>query len=175
MISVNYRVSVRQLIDLLTDDNGDFRTPSKSFNEVYPGILLGDEDVTRLKQLGVTHILNALEGESDMHVNTSAEFYSGSGIIYHGVPAIDDDDFDLSRYFKEASDFIKSALSVEGKVYVHCQKGYSRSATLVIAYLMLHHRMSVHDAVATVREKREIGPNEGFLLQLCELNNRCEK
>ncbi|XP_057201498.1 dual specificity protein phosphatase 3b [Triplophysa rosa] len=175
----DYEVSVQQLNDLLTDENGHFHMPSKNFNEVYAGILLGDQsvirNVTRLKQLGVTHILNAAEGESDMHVNTSAEFYSGSGIIYHGVPAFDTDHFDLSRYFEEASDFIKRALSIKvftGKVYVHCQKGYSRSATLVIAYLMLHHRMTVHDAVALVREKREIGPNDGFLRQLCELNNR---
>ncbi|KAA0705597.1 Dual specificity protein phosphatase 3 [Triplophysa tibetana] len=196
----DYDVSVQQLNDLLKDENGDFHMPSKNFNEVYPGILLGDElreihqhvpkhtgsgklrsvarDVTRLKQLGVTHILNAADGESDMHVKTGTEFYSGSGIIYRGVPAIDDDDFDLSKYFEEASGFIKSALSAEGekgKVYVHCKMGYSRSATLVIAYLMLHHRMTVHDAVATVREKREIGPNEGFLLQLCELNIWCQK
>ncbi|XP_065111714.2 dual specificity protein phosphatase 3b isoform X2 [Paramisgurnus dabryanus] len=176
----DYEVSVQQLNDLLTDENGDFHMPSKNFNEVYPRILLGNQSVAtninRLQQLGVTHILNAAEGVSDMHVNTGAEFYSSTGMIYHGVPAFDTDHFDLSVYFEEASKFIQTALTMKGKVYVHCQKGYSRSAALVIAYLMLYHRMNVHTAVATVRERREIGPNDGFLRQLCQLNNRlkCE-
>ncbi|KAI2666199.1 Dual specificity protein phosphatase 3 [Labeo rohita] len=179
----DYEVSVQQLNDLLTDQNGDFCMPSKHFNEVHPGILLGNEsvatNVTRLHQLGVTHILNAAEGQSDMHVNTDAEFYADTGIIYHGIPAFDTDHFDLSIYFEEASSFIERALAMKGlnglgKVYVHCQKGYSRSAALVIAHLMLQHRMDVRAAVATVREKREIGPNDGFLRQLCQLNDRLE-
>ncbi|XP_051988082.1 dual specificity protein phosphatase 3b [Xyrauchen texanus] len=174
----DYEVSIQQLNDLLMDENGEFCMPSKNCNEVYPGIVLGNESVatniTRLQQLGVTHILNAAEGQSDMHVNTDAEFYAETGIIYHGIPALDTDHFDLSAYFEEASNFISSALLVKGKVYVHCQKGYSRSAALVIAYLMLHHRMDVRAALATVREKREIGPNDGFLHQLCQLNDRLE-
>ena len=65
----------------------------------------------RLKRLGITHILNAAEGNSYMHVNTNAEFYAGTGIIYHGVPASDTDHFDISVFFEEGADFIEKALA----------------------------------------------------------------
>lgn len=76
----------------------------------------------RLKRLGITHILNAAEGNSFMHVNTSAEFYAGTGIIYHGIPASDTDHFDISVYFEEAADFIEKALAYKNK------KGQNRGA-----------------------------------------------
>lgn len=67
-------------------------------------------NVMLLKRQGVTHVLNAAEGNSLMHVDTGAEFYAGTGIVYHGIPASDTDHFDIGRYFEEAADFIAKAL-----------------------------------------------------------------
>ncbi|XP_067334372.1 dual specificity protein phosphatase 3-like [Channa argus] len=175
----SFEVSLQQLNDLLTDDSGFYSWPTKHFHEVSPRIYVGNAfvatNVLRLKRLGITHILNAAEGNSFMHVNTSAEFYAGTGIIYHGIAASDTDHFNISVFFEEAADFIEKALAYKngkGKIYVHCREGYSRSPTLVVAYLMLRQHMDVHSALAAVRQKREIGPNDGFLRQLCLLNHR---
>lgn len=56
------------------------------------------------------------------------------------------------------------------KVLVHCVMGRSRSATLVLAYLMMKHSLSVVDAVEHVRQRRCILPNHGFLKQLRALD-----
>ena len=55
---------------------------------------------------------------------------------------------------------------------VNCKQGASRSATIVLAFLMIKRHMNVADAVRMVRAKREICPNDGFLQQLSELNEK---
>lgn len=59
-----------------------------------------------------------------------------------------------------------------GKVLVSSEMGISRSAVLVVAYLMIFHSMAILEALMTVRRKRAIYPNDGFLKQLRELNEK---
>ena len=50
---------------------------------------------------------------------------------------------------------------------MHCMAGVSRSATLVIAYIMKKYKMSLDEAKKLVEAKRPfINPNPGFIKQL---------
>lgn len=69
------------------------------------------QDIPKLQKLGITHVLNAAEGRSFMHVNTNANFYKDSGITYLGIKANDTQEFNLSAYFERAADFIDQALA----------------------------------------------------------------
>ncbi|MBW04166.1 Dual specificity phosphatase DUPD1, partial [Eschrichtius robustus] len=58
------------------------------------------------------------------------------------------------------------------KILVHCAMGRSRSATLVLAYLMIHRNMTLVDAIQQVAKNRCVLPNRGFLKQLRELDQQ---
>lgn len=58
------------------------------------------------------------------------------GIVYKRITLMDDDDANLLRHLDEAHEFITAALSTPSSVLVHCRAGISRSASVVISYLM---------------------------------------
>jgi protein-tyrosine phosphatase len=62
-----------------------------------------------------------------------------------------------------------------GKVLVHCGIGRSRSSTCVLSYLMIKEGLAATEAVRTVRLHRNIRPNDGFLRQLAELDNKLRR
>ncbi|XP_035661260.1 dual specificity protein phosphatase 3-like isoform X10 [Branchiostoma floridae] len=168
--------SVLQLVYLLREASPDKSTSAllwprlEKYTEVFPNILLGDrsiaQDVSKLKSLGVTHVLNAAHGAIDV-----SKEYEKVGIEYLGVPADDVPTYNLKQHFEPAAAFINTAVK-KGKVLVHCHVGYSRSPTLVAAYLMLYQELTAQESITLIRGKRFIGPNDGFLRQLCEFNDQ---
>ncbi|XP_008049640.1 inactive dual specificity phosphatase 27 [Carlito syrichta] len=149
-------------------------TPWNEVDEVWPNVFIAEKSVAvnkgRLKRLGITHILNAAHGTG---VYTGPEFYTGLEIQYLGVEVDDFPEVDISQHFRKAAEFLDEALlTYRGKVLVSSEMGISRSAVLVVAYLMIFHSMAILEALMTVRKKRAIYPNDGFLKQLRELNEK---
>ncbi|XP_042899230.1 dual specificity protein phosphatase 10 [Parasteatoda tepidariorum] len=131
---------------------------------LYVGNAKDAEDVCRLKELGIGYVLNVtsqVPGYCDEH-----------GFAFLRLPAMDSYQQNIKQYFKKAFAFIDEARQRNSAVLVHCQAGISRSATIVIAYLMYHTNMSSMDAYKMVKNKRPIiSPNLHFMGQLVELEH----
>ena len=77
--------------------------------------------------------------------------------------------FKLDKYFDECSDFLAECIDKNnGKVLVHCYMGMSRSAALLIAYLIKERQLNLEDSIKLISKKRFIWPNDGFINQLIE-------
>ncbi|XP_034079952.1 dual specificity protein phosphatase 26-like [Gymnodraco acuticeps] len=142
------------------------KTACNHTDEVWPRLYIGDQDIAsdrrELAKLEITHILNCAQSKW----RGGAEYYAGMNITYHGIEAHDSPTFDMSVNFYPAAEFIHKALINGGKVLVHCTVGVSRSATLVLAYLMIRQNLTLVEAIKTVKDHRGVIPNRGFLRQL---------
>jgi len=81
----------------------------------------------------------------------------------------------ISIVFAAPLDLYGLCLLSAGKVLVHCIMGMSRSATLVLAYLMLRQRLTLRTAIQTVVLRRAIYPNRNFLSLLLDLDIQLQR
>ncbi|XP_033120415.1 dual specificity protein phosphatase 3-like [Anneissia japonica] len=172
------------LDDLYTifNSTGVIFMPCRAYDEVYPNIFVGERgtalSISFLKKIGITHILNMAEGKGFGKVDTCAEYYKseddGRHLVYHGIRATDVQTFNILPMLEESASFIKTAIDSGGKILVHCVEGFSRSPTAVAAYLMLHCDYTLQNALRTIRSRREVCPNDGFLKQLITLQKQID-
>ncbi len=71
---------------------------------------------------------------------------------------------DISKWLEEILPIIHNET---GNGLIHCREGRSRSATILIAYIMQYYNKTYDDALEYVRSKRSVvKPNPGFERQL---------
>lgn len=100
-----------------------------------------------MEQLKITCVINAAPELPDTPLPDSKP-------LYFQVPVLDKGDIDINAYFDEAADLIEQVRQANGATLVHCVAGVSRSASLCIAYLMKHMRMTLNNAYAMVKAAR---------------------
>ncbi|ESO85488.1 hypothetical protein LOTGIDRAFT_154978 [Lottia gigantea] len=134
-------------------------------SEVLPFVFLGNErDAANLERLQYHNIRHVLNVTSQVPL-----YYEKQGIKYRRIPASDSSQQNLKQYFEEAIEFIDDARQNKRRVLIHCQAGVSRSATITIAYILKHTKMTMTDVYKFVKGKRPIiSPNFNFMGQLME-------
>ena len=122
---------------------------------------------------GATTFLSAAESVEKCHVITLMPLIMVErvdGAHYTCIDVLDDPNAPLLQHVLPEG--IAALIEAENNpeiecIIVHCQAGISRSASLVIAFLMHAHNHSLEDAYEIVLTARPcIAPNDGFLLQL---------
>ena len=129
-------------------------------DEIIDNLWLGNytsaEDIKDLKKKGIKKILTLMD-------QTGPKYKEEEGFIHKKYEIRDFEDQNIIQYFGECLKFMQG----EEKILVHCMAGASRSATIVIAFLMWNKKMKYMDALQFVKAKRFIVfPNYGFREQL---------
>ncbi|CAN1129446.1 Dual specificity protein phosphatase 1B [Linum perenne] len=142
-----------------------------SLCQIEEGLFLGSITEANMK--------DALKRANVTHILTVASFLPSfpEHFQYKTVNIMDREDTDIAQHFDECFNFIDEAKRLGGGVLVHCFMGVSRSrfvgcsvfcsVTIVVAYLMKKHYMTLSQALQHVRSRRpQANPNPGFISQL---------
>ncbi|KAL1131941.1 hypothetical protein AAG570_011552 [Ranatra chinensis] len=143
----------------------------RSMQEIVPGIYLGPYSAavkTRLDDLiakGITRIICVRHSQESHFIRPNFRDH----FVYLILEIADSCVENIIQHFNVVRDFINETLEKGEKVLVHGNTGVSRSAALVLAYIMEKYGLSVREAYDIVQQKRFcINPNEGFMAQLRE-------
>ena len=130
-------------------------------DSIWLGNLNSALNINKLKKEEIKKILTI--SDSPPKINDEKSFF-----IKKMVKISDFPNRNIIKYFGECLNFMNG----EEKTLVHCKLGTSRSATIVIAYLMWKQKMKYEEAYNYVKDKRKrIGPNYGFKQQLKIFDN----
>ena len=127
---------------------------------LYLGSLNAAEDLVLLERHNITCVLSIIDSFWNL------EAY-GPGITHRRIDLVDSPSAKIIDHIPDGLKFIHEALKTGRNILVHCAAGISRSASMVIAYIMVKYSMDFASAKNVVRNKRAcVWPNQGFAEQL---------
>ena len=115
--------------------------------EIIPNLYIGS--------IGAAYNRDTLESRDISHVLICAsciEPLFPTVFEYEHLPLRDSQDEDLNPHLEKAHKFIDKAIQSGTGVLVHCFKGQSRSAAIIVSYLIKSRKMSLNDAISSVKK-----------------------
>ena len=131
--------------------------------KIYLGNINSSYDIKSLKEKNITHIVSCID---------SYEAPFKDDFNYLIVDCHDNVHNNINIAFEQTNKFIRNAITENKSVLIHCFGGRSRSAAILIAYLMFYYQMTPFEALTLLQDKRSIVlPNKHFMDQLVKYHN----
>ncbi|GAQ85912.1 Putative dual specificity phosphatase [Klebsormidium nitens] len=139
------------------------------FADLGGGLCLGGYETAAcpylMQELGITHILRIMKS-----TRTRPTHFKSYSYMSLDIGDEEKESEKLGAAFGKAFAFISQGVAGNGKVYVHCAAGISRSPCVCLAYLMKERGLSLEEARTLVKQVRpQVCPNAGFEEQLRKL------
>ena len=136
--------------------NALYKKDSNPIDHIIDNIYLGDfrtaDNIDILKEHNITHIINCAFNLPNKYPEQ---------ITYKRLELRDETDQPIIEKLEEAYQFIKE--NKDKNIFVHCVFGKSRSASVVIFYIMKEKKLNFNEAKNFVKNIRQIvEPNSGF-------------
>lgn len=117
--------------------------------------------------------------EGDLNINAATEVLISQSVNVTQINLNWKDDYsqdiNINGILFDIVKLIDKFLCLNRKVFVNCFAGVSRSATIVIAYLIYKQNMTYQDAYDFLKSKRYvISPNSHFVNQLVKLEKELQ-
>ena len=146
---------------------GDFRGRPPEVARILPELLVGEyprvEDVPWLRATYRVSAVLSMQDADDLfgkglELRDLERAYAAEGIAFRRHPVADYDLDAIAATLPAALADLHDLLGSGHRVLVHCNAGYNRAPTLVVAYLHRHGGLTLADARDRVRKERACVP-----------------
>ena len=133
---------------------------------LYLGGIEDARDITKLKENGITYIINTAESLYEDDESQTKHLYDQT-FRYMGFNAEDSEGYPIMKHFEEVHAFIEEARKNNAKCLLHCMRGVNRSGVLATAHIMVRNNIGPIFATQMVYKKRGmLLTNPSFVSQL---------
>jgi len=168
-ITGNYNTPVERQIQLPVKKSiynhilNIFLYPTNIIDNIYLGNGYNASNYSVVRDYNIKYIVNVTKEIPNYYeynivsINNTSCAPSNLDIKYFNIPILDNDEGHISVNISNVLNFIEEAQSKnDGNILIHCYMGSSRSASVVLAYLIYKYNFTLNNALKYIKKKRDI-------------------
>jgi hypothetical protein len=163
----HFGLSAAQLSLLAPPITFDGSSPASMIidDKLWLGSIDSARDAKWLESARITHICDV----NGRPTTADKSMYDSRSIAHRHYQLEDTTNFVIRPHFATTHAFLDEAKAAGGRILVHCAAGVSRSATILMSWVMKEEKRTLADVMTQVRSRRPFAyPNRSFFAALID-------